>query len=242
KGRALVNLLELHEGESVTGMIPVRDFSEDSYLLMATAMGKVKKTALNAFGKRRSGGIIAVDLAAGDRLIGVRKTTGEQQVVLGSRAGRAIRFEESDVRPMGRGASGVRGIRLRGKDRVVDMAVVRDDSTLLTVCENGYGKRTEFAEYPVHRRGGQGVIDVQTTRRNGRVVAMREVADEQELILITQKGMTVRIPVDSISCIGRNTAGVKLISTRRGDRVSGVAAVAPDDDGEETREAEGQED
>lgn len=233
KGRALVNILQLREGEEITGMVPVRQFEDDYYLLMATAGGTVKKTPLGAFGKRRSGGIIAIDLAKGDRLLGVRKTTGGQQVILGTRRGRAIRFDERDVRPMGRTAGGVRGIRLRGKDRVVDMAVVRDDAALLTVCEKGYGKRTLFSEYPLRHRGGIGVVNIKTTRRNGQVVAMREVAEDEQVILITQKGMTVRIPVSTISCIGRNTQGVKLITTGKGDKVGAVAAVPAEEAGDE---------
>jgi len=239
KGRALVNLLELREGEKITGMLPIRRFDEASYLLMATADGTVKKTALDAFGRRGSGGIIAIDLAEGDRLIGVRKTSSREHVVLGTCNGRAIRFDEQDVRPVGRTAAGVRGIRLRGDDKVVDMAVVREDATLLTVCANGYGKRTEFSHYPPHRRGGGGVLNIQTTDRNGPVVAMREVSQEEELILITERGRTVRIPVGSVSCVGRNTKGVKLITPEEGDRVSGVAPVMGEDKG---AQAAGEED
>jgi len=232
KGRALVNLLDLREGEKVTGVIPVREFDQDHYLLMATAQGKVKKTALDAFGKRGSGGIIAIRLDEGDQLIGVRKTTGEQQVILGTRNGQAIRFDERDVRPMGRTAGGVRGIRLKRNDQVVDMAVVREDASLLTVCENGYGKRSEFSEYHCQRRGGQGLIDIRATRRNGPVVAVREVLEHEEIILITEQGMTVRTPVSSISCIGRNTQGVKIISTDKDDKVSGVATIVPEEEEE----------
>ncbi len=228
KGRALVNILSLGAGEKITGVIPVRDFEQDAYLLMATASGKVKKTALEEFGKRGSGGIIAIKLAKGDRLIGVRKTGGDEEVVLGTRRGRAIRFDERDVRPMGRTAAGVRGIRLRGKDKVVGMALVRQDAALLTVCQNGYGKRTPFSQYHRRKRGGFGVIDIKTTRRNGPVVAVREVTEDQELFLITEQGMIVRIPVASISGIGRGTQGVKLITTSKKDRVSGMAVILPD--------------
>ncbi len=238
RGRALVNLLDLREGEVVTGMVPVREFDQEHYLLMATAGGTLKKTALDAFGKRGSGGIIAIDLAEDDRLIGVRRTTGEQDVVLGTRDGRAVRFDEQDVRPMGRTAAGVRGIRLRDDDRVVDMAVVRPETELLTVCENGYGKRTAFEHYPVHRRGGLGVIDIQTIERNGRVVAMREVAEGHQLFLITEQGMIVCIPVGSIGSIGRNTQGVRLIKTEEGDRVSSVALVAEEEQEQQEEEQE----
>jgi len=233
RGRALVNLIELQEGERITGLIPVSEFEEDYYLLMATAGGTVKKTPLDAFGKSRQGGIIALNLAEGDRLIGVRKTDGRQEVILGTAGGRAIRFHESDVRPMGRTAAGVRGIRLKGKDRVVDMGIVREGATLLTVCENGYGKRTEFCEFTPHRRGGQGVIAIRTTRRNGQVIAMREVTEQEELLLVTERGMTVRIPVASVSLIGRSTQGVKLITCEKGDRVSGVTPILVEENGEE---------
>jgi len=233
RGRALVNLIELQEGERITGLIPVSEFEEDYYLLMATAGGTVKKTPLDAFGKGRQGGIIALNLAEGDRLIGVRKTDGRQEVILGTAGGRAIRFHESDVRPMGRTAAGVRGIRLKGKDRVVDMGIVREGATLLTVCENGYGKRTEFCEFTPHRRGGQGVIAIRTTRRNGQVIAMREVTEQEELLLVTERGMTVRIPVASVSLIGRSTQGVKLITCEKGDRVSGVTPILVEENGEE---------
>jgi DNA gyrase subunit A len=236
KGRALVNLLELRPGEKVTGVVPVREFEDDAYLIMATARGKVKKTALNAFGKRGSGGIIAIKLAEGDSLIGVRKTNGDQEVMLGTRRGRAIRFHERDVRAQGRVSAGVIGIRPRGKDRVVAMAVVEEDSALLTLCENGYGKRTEFAEYTPHRRGGQGVLNIKTTRRNGPVVAMRTVAPGEQLILITERGMTVRTASDAIRCIGRGTQGVKVITTAKDDRLSGVAIVPAED--EEDHEAQ----
>ncbi len=230
RGRALVNMLDLQEEEHITGMVPVSEFEQEGYLLMATETGKVKKTRLDAFGKRGLGGIIALNLAEDDRLIGVRKTDGNREVILGTRNGRAIRFHEEDVRPMGRTAAGVRGIKLRGRDRVVDMALVAEGAALLTVCENGYGKRSEFEEYSAQRRGGMGVTDIKTSRRNGKVVAMREVTGDEELILFTHKGMAVRIPVGSISCIGRRTQGIKLVTTEEDDRVSGIVTIRPDAD------------
>jgi DNA gyrase subunit A len=229
KGRALVNLLSLREGEKVTGVVPLSGFDEGHYLLMATAGGTVKKVPLEAFGKRGSGGIIAISLAGGDQLIGVRRTDGRQEVILGTRNGRAMRFDEKGIRSVGRTAGGVRGIRLRKGDRVVDLALVREGGSLLTVCANGYGKRTGLSEYPCHSRGGQGVLDIRTTKRNGPVVAMREVLDGQQIILITERGMTVRIPVSSIRARGRNTQGVKLIAIAAEDKVSGVAAVASEE-------------
>ncbi|MFO8007721.1 MAG: DNA gyrase subunit A [Candidatus Brocadiia bacterium] len=240
RGRALVNLLDLQDGEAITGMVPVSEFEQEGYLLMATRQGTVKKTRLDAFGKRGSGGIIALNLADGDQLIGVRKTTGDDEAILGTRRGRAIRFHEEDVRPMGRTAAGVRGIKLRKGDRVVDLALVREAATLLTVCENGYGKRTEFDEYSCQRRGGLGLTDIDTGRRNGPVVAVREVTEDQELILVTENGMTVRIPVGSIRCIGRRTKGVKLITTDEDDRVSGVVAITPEDQDNPDDEAAGE--
>ena len=234
KGRALINMLEFQKGERITGVIPVTEFEEDYYLVMATAGGKVKKTELCAFGKRGSGGIIALGLAEGDQLIGVCKTNGEQEVILGTQKGRAIRFSERNVRPMGRTAAGVRGIRLRKGDSVVGLALVRKGATLLTVCENGYGKRTEFDEYSTRHRGGLGVIDIQTSRRNGPVVAVRETFEPEQLILVTEQGMTVRIPAGSVRCVGRNTHGVKLITTASEDRVSAVAAFVPEDEEDES--------
>ena len=226
RGRALVNILRLREGENITGLIPVREFDKDYYLLMATAGGAIKKTSLAAFGRRGSGGIISLKLAEGDRLIGVRKTDGKQQVILGTRTGMSIRFHEKGVREMGRSAAGVKGIRLRDGDEVVDMALVSDEAALLTVCENGYGKRTVFAQYPLQKRGGVGVVNIKTTKRNGPVIAVREVDTTQELMIITSAGMMVKIPMKSIRCISRNTGGVKLITTDKGDTVSSVAPVA----------------
>jgi len=231
RGRALVNFLSLRDGEGITGVIPVREFEEDFSLLMATERGTVKKTSLGAFGKRGSGGIVAIALGRGDRLVGVRKTTGNSQAILVTRNGRAIRFSETQVRQMGRTAGGVRGIRLRRGDRVVDMAVLAEPeqearTALVTVCENGYGKRTALRCYPLRGRGGVGVMDIKTTRRNGKVVAASEVAEDQHLMVITQQGMMVKIPVASIREISRNTQGVKLIAIAEGDRVSAVVPIA----------------
>jgi len=228
KGRALVNILNLREDERITAMIPIREFEEEYFVMMATARGRVKKTALSAFGKRGTGGIIALDLPENDRLVSVRHTAGEDEVVLVTAAGKAIRFRESDVRPMGRTARGVRGIRLAKGDAVVDIAIVRRDTTLLTVCENGYGKRTAFDEYSSHHRGGQGVINIQTTERNGGVVGAWEVGDEDEIMVLSEGGKMIRIPVKTISRIGRNTQGVRVVRLGEGDKVTGVARVVPE--------------
>ena len=238
KGRALVNLLPLEEEERITGVIPVREFEEDYFLMMSTAGGTVKKTTLDAFGKRGSGGIIAINLAEDDQLVSVTRTTGEDEIVLSTRNGKAIRFHESDVRAMGRTAAGVRGIKLAEGDEVVDMVRVREEGSLLTVCENGYGKRTDFEEYSTQHRGGMGLIDIKTTDRNGPVVSACSVAEEEEILVLTEEGQMVRIPCDSISCIGRNTQGVRVVSVDETDSVTGVVRVEFEEEEEEEEEQE----
>ncbi len=225
KGRALVNILSLEDEEKITGVIPVTEFEEQYELMMATAQGKVKKTSLDAFGKRGSGGIIALNLAEDDQLVGVARTTGEDEVMLTTRNGRAIRFDESDVRSMGRTAAGVRGINLEGDDTVVDLVVVRENGALLTVCENGYGKRTDFSEYTTQSRGGKGLLDIKTTDRNGPVVSNSSVKDDEEILVLSSEGQMVRLKVNTISCIGRNTKGVRVVSLDEGDAVNEVVRV-----------------
>jgi DNA gyrase subunit A len=229
KGRALVNILSLREGERVTELFPVKEFEEDGFLLMATARGRVKKTTLNAFGKRGVGGIIAVKLPKDDRLVGVRRTTGQDEVVLVTSRGRAIRFKEADVRAMGRTAGGVRGVRLKKGDSVVDVALTREGATLLTVCQNGFGKRTAFDHYPTHRRGGLGVVDILTTKRNGPVVAAREVAPQDEIMVMSEGGKMIRLAASTIRRTGRHTKGVRIVRLDEGDRVTAVARVLPED-------------
>ncbi|MFP4028290.1 MAG: DNA gyrase subunit A [Candidatus Brocadiia bacterium] len=240
RGRAIINLLELEDGERVTGLIPVREFDEDYFLIMATEQGTVKKTTLDAFGKRGSGGIIAINLEEDDRLVSVLRTSGDDEVILSTAGGQAIRFHESDVRSMGRTAKGVRGIRLAEDDRVVDMALVREDATMLTVCQNGYGKRTAFEDYSSQHRGGKGLIDIKTTERNGTVVAAAAVTQDEELMFLTEGGKMVRIPAESISCIGRNTQGVRVVSLGKEDKLIGLARVVAEqeqpEDGEESEE------
>jgi len=225
KGRALVNIVSLTKDEHVTGLVPVKEFEQDYFLFMATAKGIVKKTTLDAFGRRGSGGIIAINLEGDDRLVGVLRTDGKQEVVLATRKGKAIRFKESDVRAMGRNAQGVRGIKLGAEDGVVDMALVRESETLLTICANGYGKRTEFSGYPIRHRGGQGVIDIKTTERNGDVVAACSVSKGDEIMIMSRGGMMVRMPAVSVSCIGRNTQGVRVVRVAKQDVVTDVAKV-----------------
>ncbi len=233
QGRALVNILTLDEGEQITGLIPVREFEKESFLVMATANGTVKKTTLKAFGKRKSGGIIAINLKEDDELVSVRSTSGEDELVLSTGNGKAIRFSEDDVRPTGRTAAGVRGIRLQDGDKVVDMAIVRDNSALLTLSEKGYGKRTQFIEYPLRRRGGMGVINIKTGKRNGKAVVAREVDEEDQIMLLSQKGKMVRIPVKTISSMGRSTQGVKVVGLNDDDYVTGFARIVLDEETEQ---------
>ncbi len=228
KGRAIINLLELKEGEGVTSLIPVRNFDERQ-LVMATGNGTIKKTVLSAYGNPKKGGIIAINLDEGDKLIGVKLTSGKQDIILGTEQGKAIRFSEEDVRTMGRVTHGVKGITLKDDDKVRGMVVVDENATLLTVCANGFGKRTDFSEYPAHHRGGQGVINIKTTDRNGNVVALIDVMDTDELIMITAKGMVIRTSVRTIRSIGRNTQGVTLFSVEEGDKLVSVARVVPEE-------------
>jgi len=237
KGRALINLLEFKEGENVTSLIPVRDFDERQ-LVMATSHGIIKKTVLSAYGNPKKGGIIAINLDKGDKLIGVRLTNGKQDIILGTEQGKAMRFSEENVRTMGRVTHGVKGIKLKENDKVRDMVVVDENASLLTVCENGFGKRTDFSEYPAHHRGGQGVINIKTTERNGKVVALIDVRDTDELIMITAKGMIIRTPINTIRAIGRNTQGVKLFAVEEGDKLVSVARVVPEETKVETDSGE----
>jgi DNA gyrase subunit A len=225
-GRAIVNLLQLSEGEKVTGMIPVREFHEDEWLMMVTRRGTVKKTELVAFRRPLGRGIIALGLDEGDQLIGVARVRSGDQVLLSTRDGMSIRFEESDVRSMGRPAYGVKGIDLAEGDEVVGMVVAagsEDPASLLTVCARGYGKRTQLAEYRSQKRGGKGLIDIQTSDRNGPVVAISKVTDADEVMITTTGGIIIRLPVKEIRAIGRNTQGVKLIRLDEGDTVGSVA-------------------
>jgi DNA gyrase subunit A len=224
KGKAFVNLIPLQEGERVVALLPVREFSEGAFVVMVTRLGQIKKTSLDAFANIRVNGIIALGIADDDDLVSVRITEGASDLLLGTRNGWAIRFREENVRPMGRSARGVRGIRLRqgesgGADEVVGMAVIprEEPATLLTVCEKGYGKRTPTSDYPTKNRGGKGVITIKTTERNGKVVGLRLVTNDDDLMLITDQGKLIRMPVDGIPTIGRNTQGVRLIRLERAE-------------------------
>jgi len=222
KGRNIINLLNLAPEEKVMSIINVREFDDTRQLVTATKNGTVKKTALSAYGNPRSNGLIALKLEEGDDLIGASITSGQDEIILGTRDGMAIRFNETDVRSMGRVSMGVRGIKLREGDEVVDMVVAEPSASLLTVCELGYGKRTSLEDYRVQSRGGLGLINIKTTDRNGRVVALKAVHDNDDLMMITANGMIVRTGLEQLRSIGRNTAGVRMISLKEGDTLVAV--------------------
>ncbi|MFP4272513.1 MAG: DNA gyrase C-terminal beta-propeller domain-containing protein, partial [Halothiobacillaceae bacterium] len=226
RGRPIVNVIPLAEGERVNAMLPVREFVEDHFVFFATQQGVVKKTALVDFSRPRQGGIIAIDLRAGDRLVSAALTDGDRDILLFSNAGKAIRFRESDVRVMGRTAAGVRGIRLNDDHRVVSLLVAEPGSQVLTATENGFGKRTPIDEYPVYGRGGQGVIGIQTSERNGQLVGATLVHDDDEVILITNAGTLVRTEAAQVSSVGRNTQGVMLIRLGRDEQLVQLERVA----------------
>ncbi len=224
RGRPIVNLLPLDEGERINAILPIREYDENHFVFFATANGTVKKTPLKDFSRPRASGIIAVELREDDQLVGVELTGGEQDVLLFSSGGKSIRFSESDVRPMGRNAVGVRGIKLAKEQKVISL-IIATESDILTATENGYGKRTAVEDYPRHGRGGQGVISIQTTARNGEVTGAVLVDAEDEVMLITTNGTLVRTRVDEISIMGRNTQGVKLISLSEGEKLSGIERI-----------------
>jgi DNA gyrase subunit A len=229
-GKAIVNLLNFEKDEQLTTVLAVPEFKPGYHVLMATKNGVIKKTDLMAFSRPRLGGIIALNLLEGDELIAARITDGTLNVFLGSRRGKAIRFHESDIRPSGRVATGVRGMRLTQGDHIVGMEVLSHGQTLFVVTENGYGKRTSIDEYPVQKRGGKGVISIKTTERNGLVVGILLVSDEDDLMLMTNIGKVIRMPVNSISIISRNTQGVKLMGKDTDERVVGAARLAEKED------------
>ena len=231
RGRPIVNLFPLAESERISAVLPVKSFDENRFVVMATAKGTVKKTPLSDFSRPREKGIIAVDLEPGDYLIGVAITTGESDVMLFSDAGKAVRFEEADVRPMGRAARGVRGMKLADEARVISMLVAGDEpKSVLTATENGYGKRTPLAEYPRYGRGTQGVIAIQTTERNGKVVGAALVDEQDEIMLVSTGGVLIRTAVGQISKMGRSTQGVSLISLDPGTKLAGIEKIAETED------------
>ncbi len=226
-----MNLLPLDPGERINAVLPIRDYTADSFVFMATSGGTVKKTPLSQFSRPRANGIIAIDLRD-DKLVDVAITDGEAEILLVASSGKAIRFRESDVRPMGRGAAGVRGIKLAAGHEVIGLTIVRE-GLILTATENGYGKRTAVADFPVQGRGGQGVIAIQTSERNGRTVGAALVGEDDEIMLISSSGTLVRTAVDDISVQGRNTQGVRLIRVGAEQRLVGLARIESIEDDSE---------
>jgi DNA gyrase subunit A len=224
RGKPMVNLLPLEEGEKINAVLPVKQYDENHFVFMATSQGTVKKTPLTAFSRPRTTGIIAVDLAENDRLVGVGLTDGSKEIILVSSGGKSIRFKEDEVRPMGREAAGVRGIKLGDGQELIALIVV-GEGNILTASENGYGKLTPLDDFPSHGRGGQGVIALQTTDRNGATVSALQVVPGQEIMLISSTGTLVRTPVDEISVVGRNTQGVRLIRLAEGERLTGIERI-----------------
>jgi DNA gyrase subunit A len=231
RGKPIVNLLKMEEGERINAILPVKVFSEDQYVFFATQEGVVKKTALAEYSRPRPSGIIAVDLDEGDCLVGVALTDGKHDVMLFSDEGKAVRFDENDVRPMGRGARGVRGMNLAKGGRVIALLVAEnEEQSVLTATENGYGKRTPIAEYTRHGRGTQGMIAIQTSERNGKVVAATLAAADDEIMLITSGGVLIRTRVNEIREMGRSTQGVTLINLGEGEKLSGLQTIMDRDD------------
>ncbi|NTV22847.1 MAG: DNA gyrase subunit A [Nanoarchaeota archaeon] len=226
KGTAIVNLVGIEPGEKISAVIPVREFTPDTYLVFATKKGLVKKTALEEYSNPRQGGIWAINLNEGDDVVDVVMTKGDNQLLIGTAEGSAVRFNETDVRAVSRYSQGVIGIRLGHTDDVVGMVVVNEAKSLLTVTENGFGKRSDISDYRLINRGGSGVINIKTTERNGKVVSIKEVMDEDELMLISVKGQVIRTSAKFISVIGRNTQGVTLMKLEEGDKIADLAKIA----------------
>jgi DNA gyrase subunit A len=238
RGKAIANLVSMQEGERIAALLAVREFEENKFIVMGTKRGEVKKTELNAFSNPRAGGIIAMDVEDGDAVIAVQISDGTHEVFIGTSDGMSIRFPESDVRSMGRTAGGVRGIQLREGDEVVGMDVLTPGGTILSVTEQGYGKRTELEEYRIQSRGGLGIINIQTSERNGKVIGVLQVTDDDELMVITQQGKTLRMQAKDIRTIGRATQGVTLIDTEGDDRAVSIAKLAEKDDEDDGKDGE----
>ena len=225
-----MNLLPLEENERINAVLPIREFEADKFIFMATASGTVKKTPLVDYSRPRANGIIAVDLKDDDKLVGVALTDGESDVMLFSSNGKVIRFPETDVRSMGRVSRGVRGMRLADGEQIISLIIAQQEGAILTATEFGYGKRTNLEEYRVQGRGGQGIISIQTSARNGQVVGAVQVCDEDQIMLITNGGTLVRTPVKHVSLVGRNTQGVRLINLSNEEKLVGLERVIEDED------------
>ncbi|MDF1612075.1 DNA gyrase subunit A [Stygiobacter electus] len=230
KGRSILNLIEKEKEEKITAFVTVKEFTDDKFILMVTEKGTIKKTVLSAYSNIRRGGILAINLAAGDKLVEAKLSDGINDVIIGTRNGMAIRFNEKDVRDMGRTATGVRGIKLGKNDIVIGMIVVRNANTLMVVTDKGFGKRSEIEDYRLTKRGGKGVITIKTSDKNGKMIAMKEVNDNDELVIITTNGMVIRQAVKELRVMGRNTQGVRLIRLNEDDAIADIARVIPEED------------
>jgi DNA gyrase subunit A len=227
----VVNLLPLGEGERISSILPVDEYSEDKFVIMATANGTVKKTSLDQYSRPRSVGLRAVDLVEGDHLVGTAIIDGSQDIMLFSSEGKAVRFAETDVRAMGRVSKGVRGMRLPADHRVISMVIPQLDGFLLTVCDNGYGKRTKVDEFPTKGRGGKGMIAIQASERNGPLVGATQLFSGDEIMLISDQGTMVRTRGDEVSVVGRNTQGVRIIRLKENESLVSLARIAePEED------------
>ncbi|MFC2133997.1 DNA gyrase subunit A [Bacteroidota bacterium] len=233
RGRSMRNLIQIGKNELITAFVSVKEFTDDQYILMVTEKGTIKKTVLSAYSNIRKGGISALSLASGDQLKEVRLTDGSNDVIIGTRNGLAIRFSEKDVRNMGRVATGVRGINLGSDDKVVGCIALKRESTLMVVTNKGYGKRSNLGDYRITKRGGKGIITVKTSDKNGKLITILEVEDQDELVIITNKGMVIKQSVKDIRVMGRATQGVRLIKLNAGDTIADVARVAPEEEPEE---------
>ncbi|HNY26246.1 MAG TPA: DNA gyrase subunit A [Candidatus Sumerlaeota bacterium] len=230
RGRPIINLLQIEKGENIQAMVPVREFDDNHFLMFVTAQGQIVKNPLSLYSNPRKVGIKAIKLAEGDRLCQVLMSDGQNEIFIGTRQGMAVRFHESEVRPMGRDVAGVRGVTLREGDEVVGMCLGRPGSTLLSVCENGYGKRSAIEDYRLTKRGGIGVINIKTTERNGNVIAILDVIDRDDIMMMTQSGMTVRASLQDIRVIGRATQGVHLINLKENDLLTSAVRIEEDKD------------
>ncbi len=230
RGRSIVNIIEKESGEEIAAFVTVKEFKDDSYLIMATEQGTIKKTVLSAYGNVRKGGINAINIVKNDRLIAVKMSDGNNDIVLGTYNGFAIRFHEKDVRDMGRVATGVRGVKLGKGDKVVGLLVIKRNDNILVVTEKGYGKRSDINDYRITHRGGKGVITVKTSDKVGKMIAMMEVTDGDELVIISSKGMVIRQSIKDIRVMGRNTQGVRVIRLSEGDKIADIAKVVPEEE------------
>ena len=237
RGRSILNLLQKDKDELITAFVAVKEFSDNQYLIMATEHGTVKKTVLSAYGNVRKGGINAINLKKNDRLIEVKMTDGTNDIMIGTRNGFAVRFNEKDARDMGRTATGVRGVRLGKGDKAVGLLVIkRQGMSVLVVTEKGYGKRSDVNDYRITHRGGKGVITVKTSDKIGKMIALMEVNDNDELVIISTKGMVIRQSMKDIRVMGRATQGVRVIRLKDGDSIADIAKVVPEEEGEEAEE------